>query len=126
MSPAKNPIAEKVSHFASGIPAILTVTAVLALSGCANFSKVISENADGSYHVSATTVSYTMSMDDLTAATRQKASAWCADQGKDMQLRQQVRGWKPAQVDLDFRCLARVSDIAAPIPETTKTTDAPK
>lgn len=114
MSQAKNPIAKTASRFTSGIPFILTVLTALALGGCANYSKVVSENNDGSYHISAVTVSYSMSMDELTATTRQKASAWCADQGKDMQLRQQVRGWKPMQIDLDFRCLERAGNGAAP------------
>lgn len=77
------------------------------LSGCANFSDVLSDERDGSYNLSTTGISYTMSMDELTAVSRNKASAYCAGQDKEMQLRQQARGWRPMQVELNFRCLPR-------------------
>jgi hypothetical protein len=89
--------------------ATLTVLllAACALSGCANFSEVVSADGDDNYHLVATGISYTMSMSQLTNASREKAVAWCAGQDRDMQLRQQVRGWEPMQVELDFRCLLR-------------------
>lgn len=81
--------------------------AACALSGCANFSEVVSVDGDDNYNLIATGISYTMSMSQLTNASREKAVAYCADQGRDMQLRQQARGWQPMQVELDFRCLPR-------------------
>ena len=80
-----------------------------ALSGCANFSEVVSVDGDDNYNLTATGVSYTMSMSQLTNASREKAAAYCAGQGRDMQLRQQARSWQPMQVELDFRCLSRQS-----------------
>jgi len=80
-------------------------SALLALAGCANFSEVTDTGA-GVYTLSATAVSYTMAMPALTAAAKEKASSWCASLDKGMQLRQQVRGWRPMQVELNFRCLA--------------------
>ena len=74
------------------------------LSGCANYTEVTSDDS-GSYSLTATGVSYTMSLPALTTASRDKASAWCAAQDKDMQLRQQARSWKPLQVELTFRCV---------------------
>jgi hypothetical protein len=81
--------------------------AACALSGCANFSEVVSVDGDDNYNLIATGISYTMSMSQLTNASREKAAAYCAGQGRDMQLRQQARGWQPMQVELDFRCLPR-------------------
>ena len=46
-----------------------------------------------------------MSMNTLTATSRDKATAWCAAQGKEMQLRQQARSWQPMQIELSFRCV---------------------
>jgi hypothetical protein len=81
--------------------------AACALNGCANFSEVVSVDGDDNYNLIATGISYTMSMAQLTNASREKAVAYCAGQDRDMQLRQQARGWQPMQVKLDFRCLPR-------------------
>ena len=86
---------------------LLAVGAACTLNGCANYSQVISEDADGSYNLTATGISYTMSMPALTAASHEKAVSWCAAQDGDLQLRQQTRGWKPMQVELNFRCLPK-------------------
>jgi len=91
----------------SGLRTLPALLAVCSLSACANYSQVISEDADGSYKLIATGISYTMSMPALTAASHQKAASWCAAQDGDLQLRQQTRGWKPLEVELNFRCLPR-------------------
>ena len=93
-----------ISHAATLLAPLL---GACALSGCANFSEVVSVDGDDNYNLTATGVSYTMSMSQLTNASREKAVAWCAGQDRDMQLRQQARGWNPMQVELDFRCLPR-------------------
>jgi len=67
------------------------------------------------YTLSATAVSYTMAMPALTAAAKEKATSWCASLDKGMQLRQQVRGWRPMQVELNFRCLAPDEASAATV-----------
>ncbi|OWY26438.1 hypothetical protein [Herbaspirillum robiniae] len=74
-----------------------------ALSGCANFSEVKSEDRD-LFMVSATGVSYTMSIPALTAAAKEKAYDFCGKQQMKADLRQLVRGWRPMQVELYFRC----------------------
>ncbi|MCP1575284.1 hypothetical protein RB25_15155 [Herbaspirillum rubrisubalbicans] len=74
-----------------------------ALGGCANFSEVSAEH-DDLYMVSATGVSYTMSIAALTSAARDKASAFCGKQQMQADLRQLIRGWRPMQVELYFRC----------------------
>ncbi|WP_051516755.1 hypothetical protein [Herbaspirillum sp. RV1423] len=89
------------------LAALLTAGIACALTGCANFGEVVSDDGEGNYSLTATGVSYTMSMSELTAASREKAGAYCAAQDKAMQLRQQMRGWRPMQVELSFRCLPR-------------------
>ncbi|MBW9335827.1 hypothetical protein [Herbaspirillum aquaticum] len=74
-----------------------------ALGGCANFSEV-SAGRDDLYTVSATGVSYTMSIPALTSAAREKATAFCGKQQMQADLRQLIRGWRPMQVELIFRC----------------------
>jgi hypothetical protein len=74
-----------------------------ALAGCANFSDVRSEERD-MFMVSATGVSYTMSIPALTAAAKEKAYDFCGKQQMKADLRQLVRGWRPMQVELYFRC----------------------
>jgi len=91
----------------SRVRTLLAAAAACSLSACANYSQVISEDADGSYKLIATGISYTMSMPALTAASHQKAASWCAAQDGELQLRQQTRGWKPMEVELNFRCLPR-------------------
>jgi len=89
---------------------VLTVMALLAstaISGCASYSAVTAEDGDGNYRLTANGMSYTMSMNALTATSREKATSWCDAQGKDMQLRQQARSWQPMQVELSFRCVPR-------------------
>jgi len=93
---------------------VASCSALLALSGCANFSDVADTGA-GVYTLSATAVSYTMAMPALTAAAKEKATAWCASLDKSLQLRQQVRGWRPMQVELNFRCLAPDEVPASPV-----------
>ncbi|MBP0598908.1 hypothetical protein J8I26_12375 [Herbaspirillum sp. LeCh32-8] len=73
------------------------------LAGCANFSEVKSEERD-LFMVSATGVSYTMSIPALTAAAKEKANDFCDKQKMKADLRQLVRGWRPMQVELYFRC----------------------
>ncbi|MBB5393838.1 MULTISPECIES: hypothetical protein [unclassified Herbaspirillum] len=73
------------------------------LAGCANFSEVQSEQRD-MFMVTATGVSYTMSIPALTAAAKEKAHDFCGKQQMNADLRQLVRGWRPMQVDLYFRC----------------------
>ncbi len=107
MRTAKNSLSLTSRRWLAKLPVVATLAAVCALTGCANFTDVRADNSDGTYNLSVVGVSYTMSMADLTATSRQKASAWCESQGKDMQLRQQTRGWRPMQVDLNFRCLPR-------------------
>ncbi len=92
---------------AYAVHTLLATAAACSLSACANFTEVISEGDEGSYNLTATGVSYTMSMPQLTAASHQRAVSWCAAQDSDMQLRQQVRGWRPMQVELNFRCLPK-------------------
>jgi len=82
----------------------LAIAGMAALGGCANYTQVTADG-DGSYRLTATGVSYTMSLPGLTAASRDQANAWCAAQDKDMQLRQQARSWNPLQVELNFRCV---------------------
>ena len=91
----------------SCLRALFATAAVCSLSACANYSQVITEDADGSCKLIATGISYTMSMPALTAASHQKAASWCAAQDGELQLRQQTRGWKPMEVELNFRCLPR-------------------
>jgi len=93
--------APKVRHV------LLAVGTACALNGCANFTEVITNDSDGTYSLTATGISYTMSMAHLTNASREKAGTYCAVQDKEMQLRQQVRSWRPMQVELNFRCLPR-------------------
>ena len=64
----------------SRVRTLLAAAAACSLSACANYSQVISEDADGSYKLIATGISYTMSMPALTAASHQKAASWCAAQ----------------------------------------------
>ncbi|EJL85079.1 hypothetical protein PMI16_03587 [Herbaspirillum sp. CF444] len=104
--------------------ALLAVGTACTLNGCANYSQVISEDADGSYSLTATGISYTMSMPALTAASHDKAASWCAAQDADLQLRQQTRGWKPMQVELNFRCLPKQAgqpDQSALLPSSLPT-----
>src|SRR5450830_554410 len=91
----------------TGVRALLIAAAACSLNACTNYSQVISEGDDGSYNLTATGISYTMSMPALTAASHEKALSWCAAQDGDMQLRQQTRGWKPIQVELNFRCVPK-------------------
>lgn len=93
---------------------VITCSALLALTGCANFSEVSQAEAN-SYTLNATAVSYTMAMPALTAAAQEKATAHCASLDKRMQLRQQVRGWQPMQVELTFRCLTPNEASAATV-----------
>ena len=93
--------------FLDGARALFAIAATCSLTACANYSQVISEDADGSYRLTATGISYTMSMPALTAASHEKALSWCAAQDGDVQLRQQTRGWKPIQVELNFRCVPK-------------------
>lgn len=74
-----------------------------ALAGCANFSEVKTDERD-LFMVSATGVSYTMSIPALTAAAKEKAADFCGRQQMKADLRQLVRGWRPLQVELYFRC----------------------
>ena len=60
----------------SRVRTLLAAAAACSLSACANYSQVISEDADGSYKLIATGISYTMSMPALTAASHQKAASW--------------------------------------------------
>jgi hypothetical protein len=87
--------------------AVMAIFASMGISGCASYSAVTSEDGDGNYRLTANGMSYTMSMTTLTAASREKAIAWCNTQGKDMQLKQQARSWQPMQVELSFRCVPR-------------------
>ena len=105
MSLIKNSIVQARSQYGTRIQATVAVAVVCLLSGCASYSPVTTDNDDGSYRLTVSGLSYTMSMVALTANSREKASAWCATQGKDMQLRQQARSWQPMQVELDFRCI---------------------
>lgn len=93
--------------FTHAIRALCVTVAAAGLSACANIGNVIAEDNEGGYSLTATGISYTMSMAELTKASREKASAWCDGQDKNMQLRQQARGWRPMQVELSFRCLPR-------------------
>jgi hypothetical protein len=83
-----------------------------ALAGCANFSEVKSEERD-LFMVSATGVSYTMSIPALTAAAKAKAADFCGRQQMKADLRQLVRGWRPMQVELYFRCQPPGSSLQA-------------
>lgn len=74
-----------------------------SLAGCANFTDVKAESQD-MFMVSATGVSYTMSIPALTAAAKEKAYDFCGKQQMKADLRQLVRGWRPMQVELYFRC----------------------
>gem|GEM_PF-5926947 len=94
-------------HRVYAVRALLATAAACSLSACVNFTEVISEDGDGAYNLTATGVSYTMSMPQLTAASQRRAVSWCAAQDSDMQLRQQARGWRPMQVELNFRCLPK-------------------
>lgn len=94
-------------RFSYGMRTLLATAAACSLSACANFGNIVAEDNEGGYSLSATAISYTMSMATLTNSSREKASAYCADQDKTMQLRQQARGWRPMQVDLSFRCLPK-------------------
>jgi len=96
--------------------AVMAILASTAISGCASYSAVSSEDGDGSYRLTGNGMSYTMSMNALTASSREKAIAWCNAQGKDMQLRQQARSWQPMQVELSFRCVPR-QDKGQPAPQ---------
>ena len=86
---------------AGGLVAACVGAATLA--GCANFTDVKAENQD-MFMVSATGVSYTMSIPALTAAAKEKAYDFCGKQKMKADLRQLVRGWRPMQVELYFRC----------------------
>lgn len=100
--------------------ALLVTAAACSLSACANVGNVIAEDNDGGYSLTSTAISYTMSMNDLTDVSRKKASAYCADQDKNMQLRQQARGWRPMQVELSFRCLPKqIGELERPASLTT-------
>ncbi|MCA1327014.1 hypothetical protein [Herbaspirillum sp. alder98] len=85
-----------------GVGGLIAVCA-LAMSGCANFTEVSSDERE-LYMVSATGVSYTMSIPALTAAAKEKANDFCGRQQMNADLRQLVRGWRPMQVELYFRC----------------------
>lgn len=85
--------------------AMLAIVVCSVIGGCTSYSAVTTEDASGTYHLTANGWSYSMSMTTLTASSHDKASAWCAAQGKDMQLRQQVRSWQPMQIELSFRCV---------------------
>ena len=92
---------ERTSQHRGGI--VIACLSAVALGGCAHFSEV-SAGQDELYQVSATGVSYTMSIPALTAAAREKARDFCGRQQMQADLRQLVRGWRPMQVDLYFRC----------------------
>jgi hypothetical protein len=81
----------------------LLAVCALAMSGCASFTEVATDERD-LYMVSATGVSYTMSIPALTAAAKEKANDFCGRQQLHADLRQLVRGWRPMQVELYFRC----------------------
>jgi len=81
----------------------LFAVCVLAVSGCASFTEVSTDERE-LYMVSATGVSYTMSIPALTSAAREKANDFCGRQQMNADLRQLVRGWRPMQVELYFRC----------------------
>lgn len=85
--------------------AVLAAGTVGTLGGCANFSNILVDEVDHDYHLTVTGFSYTMSMPELTDATRKKANAYCATQDKALQLRWQARTWRPMQVELCFRCV---------------------
>ena len=99
---------------------LLAVGTACALNGCANFTEVVANDSDDTYSLTATGISYTISMADLTTASREKAGAYCAIRDKEMQLRQQARGWRPMQVELNFRCLPRqLGQVDQPVSLTT-------
>lgn len=82
------------------------------LAGCANFSDVNSDERD-LFMVCATGVSYTMSIPALTAAAKEKAYDFCGRQRMKADLRQLVRGWRPMQVELYFRCVPQGVNLQA-------------
>lgn len=94
-----------------GVGGLIAVCA-LALSGCASFTDVSSDERE-LYMVSATGVSYTMSIPALTAAAKEKANDFCGRQQMNADLRQLVRGWRPMQVELYFRCQPRGVNLQA-------------
>ncbi len=96
----------------SFIAACAGAIALGSLSGCANFTDVHNEEND-LFMVSATGVSYTMSIPDLTAAAKEKANAFCEKQKLNADLRQLVRGWRPMQVELYFRCRPEAGSLRA-------------
>jgi len=83
-----------------------------ALAGCANFTEVRADERD-LFMVSATGVSYTMSIPALTTAAKEKAYDFCGKQNMSADLRQLVRGWKPLQVELYFRCQPKGTSMQA-------------
>ncbi|EJN09423.1 hypothetical protein [Herbaspirillum sp. YR522] len=90
----------------------LLAVCALAMSGCASFTDISTDERE-LYMVSATGVSYTMSIPALTAAAREKADEFCGRQQMNADLRQLVRGWRPMQVELYFRCQAKGVSLQA-------------
>jgi hypothetical protein len=92
--------------------ASLLCMALLILNGCVNVSEISRSGADD-YAVTATGLSYTKPLTALDAEARTKAAAHCTAQDLDMQVRQQVRGWRPMEVTLVFRCVPHRLDQSA-------------
>lgn len=91
---------------------LVACLATAALAGCANTSEVRAGDED-IYMVAATGVSYTMSIPALTAAAKEKAYDFCGKQKMKADLRQLVRGWRPMQVELYFRCQPEGTSLQA-------------
>lgn len=87
---------------------------ICILAGCANYSAIITDNEDDSFHLTVTGVSYTMSMPDLTNASQVKAEAYCATKDKTMQLVWLGRAWRPMEVEMCFRCVEPDADPIGP------------
>ncbi|WP_443115929.1 hypothetical protein [Herbaspirillum seropedicae] len=92
---------ESIAHLRVG--ALTACLATAALAGCASTSD-IKVGEEDMFMVAATGVSYTMSIPALTAAAKEKAYDFCGKQKMKADLRQLIRGWRPMQVELYFRC----------------------
>ena len=101
---------ESIAHLRVG--ALTACLATAALAGCASTSDIQVGEQD-MFMVAATGVSYTMSIPALTAAAKEKAYDFCGKQKMKADLRQLVRGWRPMQVELYFRCQPEGTSLQA-------------
>lgn len=89
-----------------GIASVFAAAAVL--SGCQSVSNVVPAG-NGTFLVGSEVRGGLTSWAEVRALTLNRATEYCADQGKDMEQvdskTRGARGWTPQEAELTFRCV---------------------